>query len=96
MTIPIINRPDFLQKSFCKAKPKQISELNKSVINVIKKKIPLLEKIASNKAYIYVQDAFQILPTLDVADHEVEEFVVRNGYENFHPYKDKVKNHLKG
>ena len=95
MTIPIINRPDFLQKSFCKAKPKQISELNKSVINVIKKKIPLLEKIASNKAYIYVQDAFQILPTLDVADHEVEEFVVRNGYENFHPYKDKVKNNLR-
>ncbi|OHT03415.1 hypothetical protein TRFO_06631 [Tritrichomonas foetus] len=83
MTIPLINREEFETKSYCRAKKKQIAEVNKLVRESIRKRMALFEKLLKNKANVYIQDFFQIQAQLDEADHEVEEYIARNGYEQF-------------
>ena len=98
MVVPLINRQEFIEKSYCHADPVQIDKFNEVIRDaIIKKCMPIIKKKAEKeekKHCLFIQDSYQLQIVLKKADVIMDDFVSINKY-NFVKYNDEPNQKIK-
>ena len=83
MTIPLLNRKAFLEKSYCKAKKEKINEINEKIHSITIGLLDILEKTSNQMTRAVIFDSIQIQTDIEESDKHVNSFLIQNNYPLF-------------